>query len=189
MLNNVSMSLLHNRASYFGISFITLAEKRSTIVCFSCVCAEKLLSSWHDSSGVLGSYSKKSKSKKISESSTRRNKLHKCTVNICNGSVFALAYLLSRQMATAVVTAWSHCLSSPMAVRHTPSHISQPEKEDHTYRLLLSRILLYCSQIPPLHKYIPHIPPQINVIPPPLELTSTHYPTTALHSRCFLVYK
>lgn len=64
MLNNVSMSLLHNRASYFGISFITLAEKRSTIVCFICVCAEKLLNSWHDSSGVLGGYSKKSKGKK-----------------------------------------------------------------------------------------------------------------------------
>lgn len=48
--------------------------------------------------------------------------------------MFALAYLLSRQMAIAVVTARSHCLLSPMAVRQTPSHISQPEREDRTSR-------------------------------------------------------
>lgn len=39
-------------------------------------------------------------------------------------------------MATAVVTAWSHRLSSPMAVRHTPSHISRPEREAQPLRSL-----------------------------------------------------
>lgn len=39
-----------------------------------------------------------------------------------------ISYLL-KQIRKTMVTAWSHCLSSPMAVCHTASHIFQSAKE------------------------------------------------------------
>lgn len=171
MLNKFSMSLLHYWVSNFLICFLTLAEKRATIAVFA-VCVLKIYSSLAVLDDLFIYKKCPKKWYHNYESSSRRNKRYECTVNKCNGLCICVGILTQQTNGYSSgdslkpLSLQSHGRPSN-SFTHLPTWKGRPHMP-FTPQQNTTRIQLHCSQIPPLHKYSPHIPLQTNVIQPPL---------------------